>query len=98
MQVAVPVSALGANYSSFCQALVSIFSPFYERFVRKTGALEVTEHLVTQLGAFNKNGNFTGFFSSSRRQSPCIWRGDSTSSFCVAVLCLAGAVAKNPCQ
>ncbi len=43
MQVAVPVSALGANCSSFCQALVSIFSPFYERFVRKTGSLEVTE-------------------------------------------------------
>jgi hypothetical protein len=71
MQVAVPVCALGANYSSFCPAVVSIFSPFYERFVRKTGALEVTEHLVTQLGAFNKNGHFTGFFSSSRRQSPC---------------------------
>jgi hypothetical protein len=62
MQVAVPVSALGAKYSSFCQALVSILSPFYERFVRKTGALEVTEHLVTQLGAFNQHGHFTVFF------------------------------------
>jgi hypothetical protein len=30
MQVAVPVSALGANYSSFCQALVSIFLPLHE--------------------------------------------------------------------
>jgi hypothetical protein len=50
MQVALPVSALGANYSSLCQALVSIFSPFYDRFVSKTGALEVTEHLVKKTG------------------------------------------------
>jgi hypothetical protein len=95
MQVAVPVSALGANYSSFCQALVSIFSPFYARFVRKTGALEVTEHLVTQLGALNKNGHFTVFFHRVDVKVPVFGKG--TPSFCVAVLSLTGAGAQNPC-